>query len=118
MSSFLPIRFGVQERPTSVIDEADGIVCDGFHDLCPVEGLDAFRVVNVARAVENKALNQRLSQTSRYSLKPLLDVIQHIHRNRVDHRNLLDVVLEYENHVEVSQVELDALEVNELNVLE
>ena len=50
-------------------------------------------------------------------IEPLLDVIEHGHWDGGDHHDLLGVVLEDEAHVEVLQLELNALEVNKLNVL-
>lgn len=53
-----------------------------------------------------------------HSLKPLLDMVQHIHGHRIHHGHLLSIVLEHEHHVEVLEVELHSLEVHELHVLE
>jgi hypothetical protein len=47
-----------------------------------------------------------------------LDMVQHGHRHRGDHGDLLVVVLEDEDHVEVLQAELYALEMDELDILE
>ena len=53
-----------------------------------------------------------------YSLDPLLDVFEFVHRDGVDHRDLLAVVLEDEDHVEVLEVELHALEVHEFDLIQ
>ena len=51
-------------------------------------------------------------------LQPLLDVVQHGHGHRVDHGHLASVVLEDEHHVKVLQLELHALKVHQLHVLQ
>ena len=43
-------------------------------------------------------------------------MIEHVHGDGGDHGDLLGVVLEDEDHVEVLQLELDALEVDQLDV--
>ena len=53
-----------------------------------------------------------------HSLEPLLDVVEHVHGDGGDHADLLGVILEDENHVEVLQLELDALEMHQLNVFQ
>lgn len=53
-----------------------------------------------------------------YTLEPFLDVVEHVHRDSIDHGHLLRIVLEDEDHVEVLQVELNTLEVNQLDVLQ
>jgi hypothetical protein len=51
-------------------------------------------------------------------VEPLLDMVQQRHRDGGDHHDLLGVVLGDEAHVEVLQVELDALEVDQLHVFQ
>lgn len=51
-------------------------------------------------------------------LEPIFDVIEHGHRNGIDHGHLLVVVFEDKDHVEVLQLELDALKVHQLHVLQ
>ena len=45
-------------------------------------------------------------------------MVQHGHGHRGDHGHLLVVVLEYEDHVEVLEAELNPLEMDQLHVLE
>ena len=45
-------------------------------------------------------------------------MIQHCHRDRSDHGDLLAVVLEDEDHVKVLEAELDTLEMNKFDILE
>ena len=68
--------------------------------LSPVQGLDSLCIFDVAR------------------VQPLFHVIQHCHRDRSDHGDLLAVVLEDEDHVKVLEAELDTLEMNKFDILE
>lgn len=45
---YLALR--VQERPTSLLKEALGVIDNGLHDLGPVQRLDSFCVLDVTRA--------------------------------------------------------------------
>ena len=51
-------------------------------------------------------------------LEPLLHVIQHIHWNGIDHRNLAVIVFEYEYHIKVLQMELHPFEMDKLHFLQ
>lgn len=51
-------------------------------------------------------------------LQPLLDGVQRVHRHGVDHGDLFVVVLVDDDHVEVLQVELNALKVDQLHLVE
>lgn len=48
-------------------------------------------------------------------LKPLFDVIQHIHGDGIDHRHLPVIILEDEHHIKILEMESNSLEVNELH---
>ena len=61
---------------------------------------------------------QRTKKWQKVGGKAHLDMVQHGHRHRGDHGDLLVVVLEDEDHVEVLQAELDTLEVDELDILQ
>lgn len=56
--SILLIRFRVQERPATVVEESFDIVGDSFHDLRPVQRLNTFRVANVTRAEKDKEIHK------------------------------------------------------------
>lgn len=58
--------------------------------------------------------NRRL--TFFYSLQPFFNVIDHVHRDSIDHRNFSVIIFKDEYHIEVLQVELNSFKVNELNV--
>lgn len=70
---FLSIRFRIQEGPAAVFNESNWVIGNGFHDLCPVKRLDAFRVVNVAgtgmkikqlfQSIESNEKNTHLSHS-------------------------------------------------------
>lgn len=51
-------------------------------------------------------------------LEPLFDGVQRVDGDGVDHRHLLAVVLVNDDHVEVLQVELHALEVDQLHLVQ
>ena len=61
-------------------------------------------------------ISHRHQNINVYLLQPLLDVIQHVHWDGSDHDDLLGIVLEDEDHIKVLQLELDALEVDQLDV--
>ena len=67
------------------------------------------------RTPNAQLISHRHQNINVYLLQPLLDVIQHVHRDGSDHGDLLGVILEDEDHVEVLQLELDALEVDQLD---
>ena len=45
-------------------------------------------------------------------------MIQHIHRNRIDHRDFSVIILKYKYHVEILQMKLYSLKVYELGIFE
>lgn len=45
-------------------------------------------------------------------------MVQHIHRNRIDHRSFLVVVLEDKHHVEVLEVKLNSFKMNQLHIFQ
>ena len=51
-------------------------------------------------------------------LEPLLDGVERVDRDGVDHGDLLAVVLVHDDHVEVLQVELHALKVHQLHLVQ
>lgn len=52
------------------------------------------------------------------SLQPFLDMIQHVHRYGIDHSNFSVIILEYEYHIEILEVELYSLKVYEFDVFQ
>ena len=51
-------------------------------------------------------------------LEPVLDLVQEVHGDGVDHRHLAAVFLEDEHHVKVLDVELDSLKVEQLHLVQ
>lgn len=51
-------------------------------------------------------------------LQPLFDMIKHVHRYSIDNGNLPIIIFEYEDHIEILQMEGDSFEVDQLDVLQ
>ena len=43
------VALRVEEAPAAALEESLRVVHNGLHDLCPVEGLDPFRVLDITR---------------------------------------------------------------------
>jgi len=61
---------------------------------------------------------QQENQADDNILEPLLDMVQLVHRNCIDHRHFAMVILEDEHHVKVLEVKLDSLKVNKLHLIQ
>lgn len=119
---YLALR--VQERPTSLLKEALGVIDNGLHDLGPVQRLDSFCVLDVTRADDRNDKDSLLIHThTRFTrradllLEPLLDGVERVDGDGIDHRHLLAVVLVNDDHVKVLQVELHTLKVDQLHLV-
>lgn len=117
-----------KEAPAALIKESLRIVHNGLHNFAPVQALNSLSVTDIAWTVRKKkkvfSPTPEMLQLERptmgqcYWLEPLLDVVQLLHWNSIDHGHFTAVVFEDKDHVKVLQMKLHTFEVHQLQFIQ